>query len=217
MILSQRQLEEIAASTTKDFNRFFFGDEVDKPDRSALPTPIDQFAKNYLGLRVSFARLSPDGSICGVTAYADTEYKITELGITRTLALKRNQVILDESFIRSGNVQRLCAKRRCLLRYLPHYYNGGTAAIWQTAGKLFQKKNAMNHLFIAFLIPYSIFSLVVRPCIQQRLRGCCEDFDFSVRQLIQQRFKLHPLRGLALHSFTMKNLIHRDMIAGHQF
>ena len=112
MILSQRQLEEIAASTTKDFNRFFFGDEADKPDRSALPTPIDQFAKNYLGLRVSFARLSPDGSICGVTAYADTEYKITELGITRTLALKRNQVILDESFIRSGNVQRLCA---CLL------------------------------------------------------------------------------------------------------
>ena len=60
MILSQRQLEEIAASTTKDFNRFFFGDEADKPDRSALPTPIDQFAKNYLGLRVSFARLSPD-------------------------------------------------------------------------------------------------------------------------------------------------------------
>ena len=42
-----------------------------------------------------------------------------------------------------------------MLRYLPHYYNGGTAAIWQTAGKLFQKKNAMNHLFIAFLIPYS--------------------------------------------------------------
>ncbi len=47
MILSQRQLEEIAASTTKDFNRFFFGDEANKPDRSALPTPIDQFAKNY--------------------------------------------------------------------------------------------------------------------------------------------------------------------------
>ena len=95
----------------------FFGDEADKPDRSALPTPIDQFAKNYLGLRVSFARLSPDGSICGVTAYADTEYKITELGITRTLALKRNQVILDESFILSGNVQRLCAKRRFTLAH----------------------------------------------------------------------------------------------------
>ena len=66
---------------------------------------------------IAFARLSPDGSICGVTAYADTEYKITELGITRTLALKRNQVILDESFILSGNVQRLCAKRRFTLAH----------------------------------------------------------------------------------------------------
>ena len=64
-----------------------------------------------------FLRLSPDGSICGVTAYADTEYKITELGITRTLALKRNQVILDESFILSCNVQRLCAKRRFTLAH----------------------------------------------------------------------------------------------------
>ena len=82
MILSQRQLEEIAASTTKDFNRFFFGDEADKPDRSALPTPIDQFAKNYLGLRVSFARLSPDGSICGVTAYqGSTGGDVNEQGI----------------------------------------------------------------------------------------------------------------------------------------
>ena len=81
MILSQRQLEEIAASTTKDFNRFFFGDEADKPDRSALPTPIDQFAKNYLGLRVSFARLSPDGSICGVTAYAQLRDFVLSVGI----------------------------------------------------------------------------------------------------------------------------------------
>mgnify|MGYP001517085000 CR=1 FL=1 len=119
MILSQRQLEEIAASTTKDFNRFFFGDEADKPDRSALPTPIDQFAKNYLGLRVSFARLSPDGSICGVTAYADTTaaVSIAATDMERTLALKRNQVILDESFILSGNVQRLCAKRRFTLAH----------------------------------------------------------------------------------------------------
>ena len=106
MILSQRQLEEIAASTTKDFNRFFFGDEADKPDRSALPTPIDQFAKNYLGLRVSFARLSPDGSICGVTAYADTEYKITELGITT----ERNWVMLFKQY---ENVEEL--NRRVLM------------------------------------------------------------------------------------------------------
>lgn len=117
MILSQHQIEEIAASTTNDFNRFFFGDGADKPDRLPLPTPVDQFAKDYLGLRVSFARLSADGSIYGLTAYADTEYKVTEMGVTRTLALKRNQVLLDESFIRSGNVQRLCSKRRFTLAH----------------------------------------------------------------------------------------------------
>ena len=41
---------------------------------------------------------------------------IAATDMERTLALKRNQVILDESFIRSGNVQRLCAKRRFFLR-----------------------------------------------------------------------------------------------------
>ena len=75
----------------------------------------------------------------------------------------------------------------------------------------------MNYLFIAFLIPYSIFSPAVCSCVQQRLCCCREDFDFRIRQLVQQGFKLHTLRRLALHSFTMKNLIHRDMIAGHQF
>ena len=38
----------------------------------------------------------------------------------------------------------------------------------------------------------------------------------TLRQLVQQRFKLHTLRRLALHSFAMKNLIHGDMIPGHQ-
>ena len=42
---------------------------------------------------------------------------IAAIDMKRTLALKRNQVILDESFIRSGNVQRLCAKRRFTLAH----------------------------------------------------------------------------------------------------
>ena len=40
---------------------------------------------------------------------------IAAIDMKRTLALKRNQVILDERFIRSGNVQRLCAKQRFFL------------------------------------------------------------------------------------------------------
>ena len=40
---------------------------------------------------------------------------IAAIDMERTLALKRNLVILDERFIRSGNVQRLCAKQRFFL------------------------------------------------------------------------------------------------------
>lgn len=69
MILSQKKIEEIAVAVTKDFNEFFFGSETKDIRRMARGTPIDQFAKEYLGLEVSFAHLSPDGSICGLTAY----------------------------------------------------------------------------------------------------------------------------------------------------
>ena len=69
MILSHKQIEEIAAAVTKDFNEFFFGKDADNERSTAQATPIDQFAKDYLGLSVSFAHLSSDGSLCGLTAY----------------------------------------------------------------------------------------------------------------------------------------------------
>ena len=116
MILSHKQIEEIAAAVTKDFNEFFFGKEADVV-RIARATPIDQLANDYLGLKVSFARLSPDGSVCGLTAYADTEYITEEMGIQRTIPLKRNQVLLDESFIKPGQVRKLCGKRRFTLAH----------------------------------------------------------------------------------------------------
>ena len=117
MILSHKQIEEIAAAVTKDFNQFFFGDDFESSRRFVQCTPIDQFAKDFLGLSVSFARLSADGSICGLTAYADTEYEIEEMGIKRTIPLKQNQVLLDESFIKPGQVKELCGKRRFTLAH----------------------------------------------------------------------------------------------------
>ena len=116
MILSHKQIEEIAAAVTKDFNEFFFGKEADEV-RIARATPIDQLAKDYLGLNVSFARLSSDGSICGLTAYADTEYIVEKMGIKRTIPLSQNQVLLDESFIKPGQVKKLCGKRRFTLAH----------------------------------------------------------------------------------------------------
>ena len=109
MILSQKQIEEIAAAVTRDFNEFFFGCETDKA-RIARATPIDQFATDYLSLDVSFARLSSDGSIYGLTAYENTEYIIEESNAQRSIALRRNQILLDESFIKPGQVRQLCGK-----------------------------------------------------------------------------------------------------------
>lgn len=117
MILSHMQIEEIAAAVTKDFNEFFFGKDADIGRTTARATPIDQFAKDYLGLSVSFANLSSDGSLCGLTAYADTEYTIEEEGVKRTIPLKANQVLLDMSFIQPGQVHALCGKRRFTLAH----------------------------------------------------------------------------------------------------
>ena len=117
MILSHKQIEEIAAAVTKDFNEFFFGKDADIGWTTARATPIDQFARDYLGLSVSFARLSTVGSLCGLTAYTDTEYTVEEQGVRRTIPLKANQVLLDASFIQPGQVHALCGKRRFTLAH----------------------------------------------------------------------------------------------------
>jgi len=120
LILSHREIEEIAAAVMKDFNRFFYQDRYNNHDgKIPLPqsTPIDQFASMYLKLKVSFIHLSSDGSFCGLTAYADTEYECEIDGHHRTIPLKRNEVLLDRSFIEPGNVEKLCGKRRFTLAH----------------------------------------------------------------------------------------------------
>ena len=94
MILSHKEIEEIAAAVTKDFNEFFFGPDTDGR-RLPRGTPIDQFAREYLGLNVSFAYLSEDGSICGLTAYTDTEYIVEDRGFQRKIPLHRNEVLME--------------------------------------------------------------------------------------------------------------------------
>lgn len=117
MVLSHKEIEGIASAVIKDFNKFFFGEDDDGKRKMPRGTPIDQLAKQYLGLDVSFTRLSSDGSLCGVTAYSDTEYIIEDQGIQRTVQLKRNQVLLDASFIEPGQIQKLCGKRRFTLAH----------------------------------------------------------------------------------------------------
>lgn len=112
MILSHAKIEEIAAAVIKDFNLFFFGEKASEARSMPQGTPIDQFASEYLRLKISFEKLSVDGSLCGLTAYEDTEYAIEENGVSRTISLKRNQVLLDSSFIAPGDVRKLCGIKR---------------------------------------------------------------------------------------------------------
>ena len=76
MILSRNDLEEIAAAVIKDFNSFIL--KGDDSFNRVFPqaTLIDLFAEKYLGLKVYFAPLSLDGTLCGLTTYADTEFQI---------------------------------------------------------------------------------------------------------------------------------------------
>ncbi len=117
MVLSRAQLEEIAAAVTEDFNRFFFGISLEEEREDPLPTPIDQLAKDYLGLEVVFAPLSADGSICGLTAYTDTCFTVEIEGIVRKYPLRENQIALDKSFIQPDQVKKLCGKRRFTLAH----------------------------------------------------------------------------------------------------
>ena len=117
MILSRLDLEAVAAAITKDFFQTYYGDEVDNPNRFVLATPINAFAKDYLGLSVSYAPLSPDGSICGLTAYSDTSYMIRSDQQPYTIQLKRNHVILDIGFRNCERNIGLFRRRRFTLAH----------------------------------------------------------------------------------------------------
>ena len=117
MILSRLDLEAVAAAITKDFFQSYYGDELDNPNRFVLATPINALAKDYLRLRVSYAPLSPDGSICGLTAYSDMSYTIRIDQQLYAIQLKRNQVILDTCFHNCERNIGLFRRRRFTLAH----------------------------------------------------------------------------------------------------
>lgn len=109
MILSYEQIENIATTVIQDY-RLVTGIMIEA-------TAIDQLASQYLGLTVTFEDLSDDGSLCGLTVYSDTRLQLSTNGISKTINLKKNQVVLDSSFIKPGQVRTLCGKRRFTLAH----------------------------------------------------------------------------------------------------
>ncbi len=110
MYLTKQQLENMGAAVLQNF-------------RNATGiytrfTPIDQLAKDYLGLNVKFAKLSDDGKVCGLTAYADTNYSVFVDGHENIYPVKANDIIMDIGFIDTPeHVYELCGKRRFTLAH----------------------------------------------------------------------------------------------------
>ena len=117
MILSHMEIEHIALAVTQDFTKYISHDSSETKRRIPRAIPIDQFAHDYLGLNIGFARLSPDESVCGLTCYADTEDTFEENGVVRTLPISQNQILLDVSFQMPGRKKELHGKRRFTLAH----------------------------------------------------------------------------------------------------
>lgn len=115
MILSYEKIEDIADAAIVDFREFLFEGKYDPSQ--PMPMYIDQFASDYLKLEVHIERLCTDGSICGLTAYADTELIVDMNGVSVPIPIKQNQVLMDISLIQPGMVQKLCGKRRFTLAH----------------------------------------------------------------------------------------------------
>ncbi len=109
MILTREDIENIADNLIADF--------IATTGINVSATAIDQLATNYLGLRVTFEKLSNDGKFCGVTAYRDTLLKVEVDGYLRVICIKQNQIILDSDFMEVGKIQELCGKRRFTLAH----------------------------------------------------------------------------------------------------
>ena len=116
MILSRNDIEAISIGVLNDFNSIFWK-KSKIPYCSPQVTPIDQFATEYLGLNITFYPLCHDGSFCGLTAYADTEYVLELNGSKYILPLKKNQIVLDRSFLDPKRIRTLCGKRRFTLAH----------------------------------------------------------------------------------------------------
>lgn len=96
MVLSHDMIEAYAICFLDSFSRRCHLGELNSSRRKyARPTPIEQFAEQYLGLDLIYTRLSEVGNVLGLTAYVDTAYQYTEEGNVKTVPLLKNQVLLD--------------------------------------------------------------------------------------------------------------------------
>ena len=75
-------------------------------EKDHMPTNIDLLAEKYLGLNVSYMRLSEDGSILGLTTYADVNVEFNRYGQNEIVAVRKDSVILEKDLLTGQNRRR---------------------------------------------------------------------------------------------------------------
>lgn len=90
--LSRDYLEELADSVLLDC----FGAEFMHEHKSIN---VDHLASHYLGLEVSYIRLSDDGKILGLTTYADVDLELERYDVRDTIKLKKDSVLIEKSLL----------------------------------------------------------------------------------------------------------------------
>ncbi len=108
-ILSREDIEVLADGIIANFDQTI--------ETKSLVTPIEELATNFLGLKVTFDKLSNDGNFCGVTAYRDSQFKTFVDGYEKNIKIQKQQIILDSAFMELGKTKEKNSRFRFTLAH----------------------------------------------------------------------------------------------------
>ncbi|WP_195603699.1 ImmA/IrrE family metallo-endopeptidase [Clostridium tyrobutyricum] len=92
-LLYKNDIEQISKLYLEDFNSKILEEPV--------PTPIEEFLENYLGLDPDYADITPDGSVLGLTTFDSGNLTVYDLENNRyrDISVERGTVIIDNTLV----------------------------------------------------------------------------------------------------------------------
>ena len=97
--LSSIDMDTLADSILLDC----FHDEYEKEHKAVN---IDILAGRYLGLDISYRKLSEDGHILGLTTYSDVNIELQRGGSHELVCLKKDSLVLEKALLEGSNGRR---------------------------------------------------------------------------------------------------------------
>ncbi len=181
--LSLMDIERIAITILQDYGH---------RREDLKETPIEDFAINYMGLKVRYEKLSNDGSVQGLTAYMDTAYVYEEKSSIRIIPVARKEIVLDSSYTEKEDDVLLNKRKRFTLAHeiahqIIYDFNFQEGIIIDTANNLSLRKKILttqidwnewqaNALGAALLMPKNKIDLIMF-----RLNNCNQLTNYEGR------------------------------------